>query len=130
MLTPGAGCENSAVLHHGSLIRIGCLQFVFSVVTSVPDDGKTLKGGGTGAAAAKEAAVKAEEIKQEASPQEETPNEPVMEKKYTNMEEDAHVAKPQPAAKILKPDAPSAVPTPALALPSGGEGKCEVNCSA
>ncbi len=32
MLSEGVGCENSAVLHHGSLIRIGCHQFVFSVV--------------------------------------------------------------------------------------------------
>ncbi len=32
MLTDSVGCEHSAVLHHGSLIRIGCLQFVFSVV--------------------------------------------------------------------------------------------------
>lgn len=27
------GCEVSAVLHHGSYIRFGCLQFVFSVLT-------------------------------------------------------------------------------------------------
>ncbi|XP_033123294.1 PHD finger protein 12-like isoform X2 [Anneissia japonica] len=27
----GAGWEGTAVLHHGSLIRIGCLQFIFSV---------------------------------------------------------------------------------------------------
>lgn len=26
------GCENSAVLHHGSFLRFGCLQFAFSVV--------------------------------------------------------------------------------------------------
>ena len=25
------GCEVSAVLHHGSYIRFGCLQFVFSI---------------------------------------------------------------------------------------------------
>ncbi len=38
MLSEGSGCENSSVLHHGSLIRIGCLQFVFSVV--VEDEGR------------------------------------------------------------------------------------------
>ncbi len=27
------GCEVSAVLHHGSYVRFGCLQFVFSVLT-------------------------------------------------------------------------------------------------
>jgi len=27
------GCEVSAVLHHGSYIRFGCLQFVFSILT-------------------------------------------------------------------------------------------------
>jgi hypothetical protein len=33
MLSPGQGCgENSAVLHHGSYLRMGCLQFVFSVM--------------------------------------------------------------------------------------------------
>ena len=28
----GAGWEGTAVLHHGSYIRVGCLQFVFSIV--------------------------------------------------------------------------------------------------
>jgi len=28
-----AGCEGSALLHHGSLIQFGCLQFVFSITT-------------------------------------------------------------------------------------------------
>ena len=28
----GGGCENSAVLKHGSYVRIGCLQFVFSIL--------------------------------------------------------------------------------------------------
>jgi hypothetical protein len=27
------GCETSAVLHHGSYLRIGCLQFVFCILT-------------------------------------------------------------------------------------------------
>ena len=27
----GSGCEGSALLHHGSLIKFGCLEFVFSV---------------------------------------------------------------------------------------------------
>ena len=27
------GCEVSAVLHHGSYVRFGCLQFVFSILT-------------------------------------------------------------------------------------------------
>jgi hypothetical protein len=31
------GCEAPATLTHGSLIRIGCLQFVFSTVTDVGD---------------------------------------------------------------------------------------------
>jgi hypothetical protein len=26
-----AGCENSALLHHGSRIRFGCLEFVFAI---------------------------------------------------------------------------------------------------
>lgn len=25
------GCEGSALLHHGSIIKFGCLEFVFSV---------------------------------------------------------------------------------------------------
>ena len=28
----GAGWEGTAILHHGSYIRVGCLQFVFSIV--------------------------------------------------------------------------------------------------
>ena len=32
------GCENSAVLHHGSYIRFGCLQFVFTVVDYTNND--------------------------------------------------------------------------------------------
>lgn len=32
MLTQAQGTENSAVLHHGSYLRIGCLQFVFSIM--------------------------------------------------------------------------------------------------
>ena len=28
-----AGCEGSALLHHGSLLQFGCLQFVFSIST-------------------------------------------------------------------------------------------------
>lgn len=28
----GAGWEGTATLHHGSYVKIGCLQFVFSVV--------------------------------------------------------------------------------------------------
>merc|ERR1739844_180727 len=31
------GCEVSAVLHHGSYVRFGCLQFVFSI-TNYEDD--------------------------------------------------------------------------------------------
>ena len=30
--TLDGGCENSAILHHGSYIRIGCLQFAFTIV--------------------------------------------------------------------------------------------------
>jgi hypothetical protein len=29
----GEGCENSALLHHGSRIRFGCLEFVFAVAS-------------------------------------------------------------------------------------------------
>ena len=32
------GCEVSAVLHHGSYIRFGCLQFVFSITNYEDDD--------------------------------------------------------------------------------------------
>ena len=28
----GGGCENSAMLHHGSYIRFGCLQFAFTII--------------------------------------------------------------------------------------------------
>ncbi len=30
----GAGWEGTAVLHHGSFIKFGCLHFVFSIVES------------------------------------------------------------------------------------------------
>ena len=33
--TVDGGCENSAILHHGSYIRIGCLQFAFTIVDYV-----------------------------------------------------------------------------------------------
>ena len=32
------GCEVSAALHHGSYIRFGCLQFVFSILTYDNED--------------------------------------------------------------------------------------------
>ena len=32
------GCEVSAALHHGSYIRFGCLQFVFSILTYGDED--------------------------------------------------------------------------------------------
>ena len=32
MIAQNQGCENSAVLRHGSYIRMGCLQFVFSIL--------------------------------------------------------------------------------------------------
>ena len=32
------GCENSALLHHGSYVRFGCLQFVFTVVDYTNND--------------------------------------------------------------------------------------------
>lgn len=32
------GCETSAVLHHGSFIRFGCLQFAFSVIDYQEND--------------------------------------------------------------------------------------------
>lgn len=38
----GAGWEGTAILHHGSYIKVGCLQFVFSIVdhaTSQPIHG-------------------------------------------------------------------------------------------
>ena len=34
----GAGWEGTAVLHHGSAIKVGCLQFVFSIVDQAPDN--------------------------------------------------------------------------------------------
>ena len=30
----GGGCEGSALLHHGSVIKFGCLEFVFSVAAN------------------------------------------------------------------------------------------------
>ncbi|KAH9502835.1 PHD finger protein 12 [Bulinus truncatus] len=33
----GAGWEGTALLHHGSYIKVGCLQFVFSIVDHAPD---------------------------------------------------------------------------------------------
>ena len=36
--TLDGGCENSAILHHGSYIRIGCLQFAFTVVDYLNND--------------------------------------------------------------------------------------------
>jgi len=32
-----SGCEGSALLHHGSLVQFGCLQFVFSVASEEMD---------------------------------------------------------------------------------------------
>ena len=32
LLSENQGCENSAILQHGSYIRMGCLQFVFSIM--------------------------------------------------------------------------------------------------
>jgi len=37
----GAGWEGTAVLHHGSAIKVGCLQFVFSIVDQAPDNNHT-----------------------------------------------------------------------------------------
>ena len=34
----GAGWEGTALLHHGSYIKLGCLQFVFSIVEQAPKD--------------------------------------------------------------------------------------------
>ncbi|XP_064650463.1 PHD finger protein 12-like [Lineus longissimus] len=34
----GAGWEGTALLHHGSYIKVGCLQFVFSIVEQAPRD--------------------------------------------------------------------------------------------
>uniref|UniRef100_A0A6I8NRP9 PHF12 protein n=2 Tax=Ornithorhynchus anatinus TaxID=9258 RepID=A0A6I8NRP9_ORNAN len=51
----GAGWEGTALLHHGSYIKVGCLQFVFSITefatkqprpgdtAPVPDAGLSLK---------------------------------------------------------------------------------------
>ena len=33
----GAGWEGTALLHHGSAVKVGCLQFVFSIVDQAPD---------------------------------------------------------------------------------------------
>jgi PHD finger protein 12 len=33
LLSNGGGWEGSAVLHHGSHIKMGCLQFVFSITS-------------------------------------------------------------------------------------------------
>ena len=33
----GAGWEGTALLHHGSYIKVGCLQFVFSIVDHAPE---------------------------------------------------------------------------------------------
>ncbi len=46
MLRGRSGCENSAVLHHGSYIRMGCFQFVFSIMDylgGVDGDDKAVK---------------------------------------------------------------------------------------
>lgn len=32
------GWEGSAILSHGSLIRFGCLAYVFSVIDFIPDE--------------------------------------------------------------------------------------------
>lgn len=34
----GAGWEGTALLHHGSYIKLGCLQFVFSIVDQMPQE--------------------------------------------------------------------------------------------
>ena len=36
--TVDGGCENSAILHHGSYIRIGCLQFAFTIVDYIGNE--------------------------------------------------------------------------------------------
>lgn len=36
----GAGWEGTAILHHGSYIKLGCLQFVFSIVDQAMEDRK------------------------------------------------------------------------------------------
>lgn len=33
----GAGWEGTALLHHGSHVKLGCLQYVFSIVDYAPD---------------------------------------------------------------------------------------------
>ncbi|XP_064613233.1 LOW QUALITY PROTEIN: PHD finger protein 12-like [Liolophura sinensis] len=38
----GAGWEGTALLHHGSYIKVGCLQFVFSIVEQAPLEPKPL----------------------------------------------------------------------------------------
>ena len=35
------GCETSAVLHHGSFLRFGCLQFAFCVIDYQENDDST-----------------------------------------------------------------------------------------
>ena len=41
--TVDGGCENSAILHHGSYIRIGCLQFAFTIVDYVENEGSCIQ---------------------------------------------------------------------------------------
>ena len=36
------GCENSAILHHGSYIRFGCLQFAFTIVDYINDQNPSM----------------------------------------------------------------------------------------
>lgn len=36
------GCENSAILHHGSYIRFGCLQFAFTIVDYTNDQNPSM----------------------------------------------------------------------------------------
>lgn len=33
----GAGWEGTAVLHHGSYVKFGCLHFIFSIVECAPN---------------------------------------------------------------------------------------------
>ena len=37
----GAGWEGTALLHHGSYIKVGCIQFVFSIVENAMYDPAT-----------------------------------------------------------------------------------------
>ena len=41
--TFAGGCENSAVLHHGSYIRFGCLQFAFTIINYTSNPALDLK---------------------------------------------------------------------------------------